>query len=315
MSPRVMEFVRALLPALRRLLWIVVTMWVVYTLTWFLMRIVPGGPFSSERQLSEAARRNFEQRYRLDLPLVQQYAFDIGHALRGDLGLSYRMQDFTVNDVIYQGFPVSASLGILAVTFALFFGIIAGSVSAARRNSPIDAGMMSMAALGIAVPNFVLASLAIVPFVFWLRLVPAGGWGTFQQLLLPAVCLAAPLAAYIARLTRAGMLEVLNLDYIRTAYSKGLSEQRVVIHHALRGSLLPVISFLGPATAAVLTGSLVIERIFNIPGMGSHFVEAALQRDYTLALGLVMAYTALLLFMNTLVDLSYALIDPRVKVE
>jgi len=300
---------------LRRAAWIAVTLWVVYTISFALMRSVPGGPFSSERQVPEAIKRNIEDRYRLNDPLWKQYVDNLALALTGDFGLSFKLGDFSVNDVIYQGFPVSASLGILAITFAIFFGLTAGIVSAARRNTGWDVLSMLFAALGVAVPNFVLASLAIIVFVFWMNLVPAGGWGTLRQLILPALCLSAPVAAYLARLTRAAMLDVLNLDYIRTAYAKGLSERNVVLRHALRGSLLPAISYLGPATAAVLTGSPIIERIFNIPGMGSHFVEAALQRDYTLSLGVIMAYTALLLFMNTLVDLSYALIDPRVKME
>jgi oligopeptide transport system permease protein len=300
---------------LRRAAWIALTLWVVYTVSFLLMRSVPGGPFSSERQVPEAIKRNIEERYRLNDPLWKQYLDNLRLALRGDFGYSFKLGDFSVNDVIYQGFPVSASLGILAITFALAFGLTAGVISAARRNTGWDVLSMALAALGVAVPNFVLASLAIIVFVFWMHLVPAGGWGTLRQLILPALCLSAPVAAYLARLTRAAMLDVLNLDYIRTAYAKGLSERRVVVRHALRGSLLPANSYLGPATAAVLTGSPIIERIFNIPGMGSHFVEAALQRDYTLALGVVMAYTALLLAMNTLVDLSYALIDPRVKME
>ena len=300
---------------LRRAVWIVVTLWVVYTISFALMRSVPGGPFSSERQVPDAIKRNIEERYRLNDPLWMQYRDNLALALKGDFGLSFKLGDFSVNDVIYQGFPVSASLGILAITFALIFGLTAGVISASRRNTGWDVVSMTFAALGVAVPNFVLASLAIIVFVFWMHLVPAGGWGTLRQLILPALCLSAPVAAYLARLTRAAMLDVLNLDYIRTAYAKGLSERQVVLRHALRGSLLPAISYLGPAAAAVLTGSPIIERIFNIPGMGSHFVEAALQRDYTLSLGVIMAYTALLLGMNTLVDLSYALIDPRVKME
>jgi oligopeptide transport system permease protein len=174
---------------------------------------------------------------------------------------------------------------------------------------------MTMATLGIAVPNFVLASLAVIQFVFVLEIFPAAGWGTLKQLILPALCLGAPFAGYIARLTRAGMLEVLSLDYIRTAYAKGLSERKVIVHHALRGAITPVVSYLGPATAAILTGSLVIERIFALPGMGSHFVESAFQRDYTLAMGMVLVYSFLLFVMNTLVDLSYVMIDPRVKLK
>jgi len=241
---------------LRRLAWIVVTLWVVYTISFLLMRSVPGGPFSSERKVPDAIKRNIEERYRLNDPLWKQYADNLWLALppRFDFGVSFKLGDFTVNDVIYQGFPVSASLGILAITFALFFGLTAGVVSASRRNSTWDVGFMAAAALGVAVPNFVLASLAIIVFVFWMHLVPAGGWGTLGQLILPALCLSAPIAAYLARLTRAAMLDVLNLDYIRTAYAKGLDERRVVLRHALRGSLLPAISYLGPAAAAVLTG-------------------------------------------------------------
>jgi ABC-type dipeptide/oligopeptide/nickel transport system permease component len=300
---------------LRRAVWIAVTLWAVYTVSFLLMRFVPGGPFATERRMPEAIKRNIEERYHLNDPLWMQYRDSLYYALHGDFGPSYKLSGFSVNDVIYQGFPVSASLGILAITFALFFGLTAGVISAARRNTPWDVLSMTFAALGVAIPNFVLGSLAIVVCVFWLHLVPAGGWGTVRQLILPSLCLAAPVAAYLARLTRAAMLDVLGLDYIRTAYAKGLSERHILVRHALRGALLPAISYLGPAAAAVLTGSTVVERIFNIPGMGSHFVESALQRDFTLSLGMVMVYTSLLLIFNTLVDLSYALIDPRVKME
>jgi oligopeptide transport system permease protein len=232
-----------------------------------------------------------------------------------DFGPSYKLEDYTVNEVIAQGFPVSASLGIFALMFALALGLTAGVISAIERHSFYDVAVMALATLGIAVPNFVLASLAIIVFVFLLGWFPAAGWGSVQQLVLPALCLGAPFAGYIARLTRTGMLEVLGLDYIRTAYAKGLSHRRVVLRHALRGAIVPVVSFLGPATAGILTGSLVLERIFALPGMGSHFIEAATQRDYTLAMGMVLVYTFLLFVMNTLVDLSYALIDPRVKIK
>jgi len=300
---------------LRRLGWIAITAWVVYTLSWGIMRVVPGGPYSRERRLSAIQEQRYKEKYRMDDPIPKQYWDHLTSALWGDLGPSHKLEDFTVNEVIAQGFPISSSLGILSLTFALVFGLTAGVVSASRRNSSLDVGFMAAAALGVAVPSFVLASVAIIIFVFGLNWLPAGGWGTLQQLILPALCLAAPVAAYIARLSRAGMLEVLNLDYIRTAYAKGLSERRVVLKHALRGAILPVISYLGPAAAALLTGSVVIERIFNIPGLGTHFVEAAMQRDYTLALGMVMVYTLLLLVLNALVDVSYALIDPRVKLE
>lgn len=299
----------------KRFLWMLLTLWIVFTVSFFLMRAVPGGPFSDERNMPKEIERNFKERYNLNDPLPQQYVEHLGSAMMFDFGLSYKLGDFTVNEVIAQGFPVSASLGIFALTFALVLGTLAGVISAIRRSSVYDYSLMAAATLGIAVPNFVLASVAVVVFVFWLNVVPAAGWGSLRQLILPAICLGAPFAAYIARLTRTGMMEVLSLDYIRTAYAKGLNERRVVVRHALRGAILPVVSYLGPATAGILTGSLVLERIFVLPGMGSHFVEAALQRDYTLAMGMVLVYTFLLFMMNTLVDISYAVIDPRVKIE
>ncbi|MEX2027145.1 MAG: ABC transporter permease subunit [Pirellulaceae bacterium] len=308
--------VETLLIVGKRLGWMLLTLWIVYTFSFFLMRAVPGGPFASDKKVPPAIQRRLEARYHMDEPLPMQYVRELTNAaLYLDLGMSMRMEDYTVNEVISEGFPVSATLGVIALVLALFFGMTAGVISAVQRNTIFDFGFMLLATVGIAVPNFVLASLAIILIVFWLQLVPAAGWGSVEQLFLPAVCIAAPYAAYIARLTRAGMLEVLNLDYIRTAYAKGLAPRTVIVKHALRGAILPVVSYLGPATAGILTGSLVLERIFNIPGMGSHFIDAAMQRDYTLALGMVVVYTALLLVMNTLVDLSYAIIDPRVKME
>jgi len=304
-----------LLILLRRLGWMILTLWVVFTISWTIMRLTPGGPFDNEKRIPDEIKRNIEARYRLNLPWYQQYAENLASAARLDLGPSFRLKDFTVNEVIAQGFPVSASLGIFALTFALSLGMTAGVISAVRRNSLYDYGFMALATLGIAVPNFVLAGIRIIIVVFWLKLLPAAGWGTLKQLLLPAMCLGAPYAAYIARLTRASMLEVLNLDYIRTAYAKGLSPRGVVVKHALRGAIAPVLTYLAPATAALLTGSLVIERIFNLPGMGSHFIEAATQRDWTLEMGVVLVYTLLLYTLNTLVDFSYGIIDPRVKVE
>jgi len=292
----------------------ILTLWIVFTLTFVLMHAVPGGPYSDERNLPPEQEANLRASMKLDEPYLVQYWDHLSSLLVLDFKQSYR-RDAKVRDIIEQGFPVSASLGIFAMVFALSLGTTAGVVSAVRRNSIYDVGFMTAATLGIAVPNFILASLAIVAFVFALPLFPAGGWGSIQQLLLPALCLGAPFAAYIARLTRTGMMEVLGLDYIRTAHAKGLSDRRVVVRHALRGAILPVVSFLGPATAGILTGSLVLEKIFALPGMGSHFIEGALTRDYTLAMGMVLVYTVLLFSMNTLVDLSYSVIDPRVKAE
>jgi oligopeptide transport system permease protein len=299
----------------KRLIWMAGTLWVVFTLTWFLMRAVPGGPFDAEKNIPEEIKRNIEARYKLDQPLHVQYFDSLWHILRLDFGPSFKLLDYDVNEVIAQGFPVSASLGVFAMVFALALGLTAGVVSAIGRQSTYDYAFMAAATVGVAVPNFVLASLAIVLFVFYLSLFPPAGWGDLTQIVLPALCLGAPFAGYIARLTRTGMLEVLGQDYIRTAYAKGLPHRRVIVRHALRGAILPVVSYLGPAVAAILTGSIVIERIFALPGMGSHFIEAATQRDYTLAMGMVLVYTFLLFLMNTLVDLSYGLIDPRVKLK
>jgi oligopeptide transport system permease protein len=299
----------------RRMIGIALTLLVVYTITFFLVRAVPGGPFSGERQLDPEIEANFKRVYNLDLPVHQQYFIEIGRALRGNLGLSQRLQDFTVSDVIIQGFPISAALGSLALSFAILLGMAAGITSAVYRGSAADVLLMSAATIGIAVPSFVIASLAILLFVFLVPLFPAAGWGTVWHLVLPALCLGTLYAAEIARITRTGMLDTLSQDYIRTAQAKGLSQAAVVLRHALPGTMLPVVSFLGPATAGILTGSVVIEKIFAIPGLGWHFVQAALQRDFTLEMGLVLLYTALLCVMNFLVDISYAILDPRVELK
>jgi oligopeptide transport system permease protein len=291
----------------------VVTLWVVYTVSFALMKMVPGGPFDREKKIPDAIKRRIEAQYLLDQPLHVQYAADLWNKLHLDFGPSYQLEEYYVSEVIAEGFPISAALGILGLFFAVTLGLTAGVVSAVRRHGWLDTLFMAVATLGIAVPNFVLASVAIMLFVFWLDWFPAAGWGTLRQVVLPALCLGAPFAAYIARLTRTSMLEVLGQDYVRTAFAKGLRERRVVVRHALRGAILPVVSYLGPATAGILTGSLVLERIFRIPGIGSHFIEAASQKDYTLAMGMVLVYTVLLFVMNTLVDISYAFIDPRVK--
>lgn len=299
----------------RRFLWMLFTLWIVFTVSFFLMRAVPGGPFTGERKVSPEVERNLRARYDLDAPLYQQYFKNLRRTASGDLGPSFKLADFTVNEILGQGFPVSASLGILALVFACLVGVTAGVASAMYRSSWIDVGMMLAATLGVAIPNFVLASLTILLFVFIWPLFPAAGWGELKNLILPSICLGAPFAAYIARLTRTGMLDVLGHDYVRTAKAKGLSPLRIITRHALPIALMPVVSYLGPATAGILTGSLVLERIFAIPGMGSHFIDAATQRDYTLAMGAVLLYTLLLYVMNTMVDVAYWIIDPRVELE
>ncbi|MEX2310407.1 MAG: ABC transporter permease subunit [Pirellulales bacterium] len=299
----------------RRILGLVFTLWIVFTVSFLLMRAVPGGPYSGERNLPAEIEANIKQRYRLDLPLSEQYLIELGKIVRGDLGLSIRLADFNVNQVIAQGLPISMALGIFALAFALTLGLSAGIVSSLYRGSLVDWLLMSLATIGIALPSFVIAGLAIMLFVFIIPIFPAAGWGSLQQLILPSICLGTLYAAEIARIARTGMLDALSQDYVRTARAKGLSKLAVALRHALPTAMLPVVSFLGPAVAGILTGSVVIERIFAIPGLGWHFVQAALQRDYTLAMGLVLLYTLLLYTMNFLVDLSYGILDPRVELK
>ena len=300
---------------LKRIGWIALTMWAVFTIAFFLMRVVPGGPFDGERQLEPEIRANMERQFHLDDPLLTQYLRTLGNSLRGDLGYCFKIKDFTVNEVIAEGFPITAALGVLALSGAIVVGFAAGIVSAVRRGTALDFGMMTLATIGIALPNFVVAGGMLLLFVFHWPLFPAAGSGSLRQLVLPAFCLGAPYAAYIARLVRTGMLDVLGQDYIRTATAKGLSSRAVIFRHALRGALLPLVSFLGPATAGVLTGSLVVEQVFAIRGIGVHFIRAATQRDYTLAMGIVLLYCLLLSVLNLLIDLAYAILDPRVKLE
>lgn len=296
-----------------RLAGIAFTLWAVFTITFALMLVVPGGPFDREKPIPESIKRNMEARYGLDDPVPVRYFRQMKNLVTLNFDPSYTMEDFNVGEIIGSGLPISASLGLVSLTLALCVGMVAGVISAVRRGTPYDVGLMVLATLGIAVPNFVVAGLVVIVVSFWLQWLPPAGWGTVRQLILPAVCLAAPYAAYIARLTRSGMLEVLNLDYVRTAYAKGLPSRTVVLRHALRGALLPVITYLGPAAAGILTGSVVIEQVFNVPGLASHFIQSAAQRDWTLLTWLVMVYTLLLSSMNLLVDLSYAMIDPRIK--
>jgi ABC-type dipeptide/oligopeptide/nickel transport system permease component len=299
----------------RRFLGLILTLWIVFTLSFLLMRAVPGGPYSGERNLPPEIEEHIKERYRLNLPIYEQYAYELRNVVTGDLGLSQRLLDFSVNQVIRQGLPVSACLGILALTFAITLGLIAGIVSALYRGSPADIALMSLATVGIALPSFVIGGLSIMLFAFVIPIFPAAGWGSLSQLVLPAICLGSVYAAEVARITRTGMLDALSQDFVRTARAKGLGELKVALRHALPTALLPVVSFLGPAVAGILTGSVVVERIFAIPGLGWHFVQAALQRDYTVSMGLVLLYTLLLYTMNFLVDLSYGILDPRVELK
>jgi oligopeptide transport system permease protein len=300
----------------RRLVWLVATLWVVFTVTFVLMRAVPGGPFDRERVVPPEIKRNMERRCNLDKSPIEQYWLELQRIFfQGDLGYCMNTGDYSVNYVIAQGLPISMALGVLALTFAVSFGLVTGVASAAMRGSALDVGLRLAATAGIALPNFVVAGICILLFVFLIPILPAAGWGSLSQLVLPAFCLGAPYAAEVARISRTSMLDALSQDYIRTARAKGASRIAVVLVHGLRNSLLPVVSFLGPAVAGILTGSLIVEQIFAIPGLGVYFVKAALQRDWTLSMGVVLLYTLVLYVMNFLVDLSYAYLDPRVELE
>jgi len=298
----------------KRAFWFCVTLWVVITISFVLTRSVKGGPFDEARELPPDIKRNLLEKYNLDDPVLKQYAdYLSGVVLRFDLGPSLKMRDYSVNEIIAETLPRSALLGLLALFVALFVGLSAGIIAAVRRGGAVDGFIMTLAALGIAIPNFMVASVLVIVFVFVWPLFPAAGWGSFSHLVLPALALGAAFSANIARLSRSGMLEVLQEEYILTARARGVRESRVILVHALRGALLPVVSFLGPAAAGILTGTLVIEKIFAIPGMGDFFVNAALNRDHTLTMGIVIVYCIVVYVINLLVDVAYTLIDPRVK--
>ncbi|MCG8463730.1 MAG: oligopeptide ABC transporter permease OppB [Xanthomonadales bacterium] len=300
--------------ALRRLLGAIPTLLMLITLAFFMIRLSPGGPFDNERTLPPEIEANLNARYHLDEPLAMQYARYLGNVLRFDFGPSFQYKDWTVNELISSGFPVSATLGLLAMALALVVGLSAGTYAALRQNSWIDYGVMTIAMTGISIPTFVVAPLLILVVALSLGWLPAGGWDwTPARMVMPVVTLALPLIAYISRLMRASLIEVLHSNFIRTARAKGLSERQVIFRHALKPAALPVISFLGPAIASVLTGSVVVERIFTVPGLGSHFVQGALNRDYTLVLGVVVFYGMLIIVLNFLVDLIYAWLDPRIR--
>jgi ABC-type dipeptide/oligopeptide/nickel transport system permease component len=298
----------------KRTLWLFITLWLVITLAFFLTRSIKGGPFDEAHKLPPEIERNIRARYQWDEPLLVQYlSYLESVALHLDLGPSMKLRDYSVNRVIRETFPRSALLGALALLFALGAGISTGILAALHRGKLADSGLMTVAAMGIAMPNFVFASLLIILFAFQWPLFPAAGFGSIKHMILPALALGAPFAANIARLTRSGMLETLSEDYILFARAKGLPEHRVILRHALKGAMLPVISFLGPATAGILTGSLVIEKIFAIPGMGDLFIDGAMNRDHTLTMGIIILYTGLVYMLNFIVDVVYTLIDPRIK--
>jgi oligopeptide transport system permease protein len=299
---------------LRRVTGFFPVLFVIVSLSFFMMRLAPGGPFDQERALPEQVRANIEARYHLDEPLWRQYLRYLGDVAQGDLGPSFRYPDRSVNELLNLGFPVSLTLGLCALGVALTLGGTAGVLAGLRRNGLVDYLTMSFALGGVSVPNFVLGPILMLIFALGLGWLPVAGWGSWRHLILPSITLGTFYAAYVARLTRAGMLEVIGQDFIRTARAKGLREATVVLRHALPGAILPVVTYLGPASAAVLTGSVVVETIFSIPGIGRYFVSSALNRDYTMVLGTVVFYSVLLLLFNLIVDVLYAYLDPRVQV-
>lgn len=297
----------------RRLLETIPVLFIIVTATFFMIRFVPGGPFTAEKAVTPEILRNLEAHYGLDKPLYRQYLDYLGSLLQGDFGPSFKYPNRTVNEIIADKLPVSLELGLLALTVALVLGLTLGVIAAVKRNGVFDYLASSIAMAGICVPTFVLGPLLVLVFAIYLRWFNASGWYQPIDRVLPAATLGLVYAAYIARLTRGGMLEVLNQDYIRTARAKGASELRVIFRHALRGGLLPVVSYLGPAIAGILTGSFVIETIFQIPGLGREFVTSAGNRDYTLILGLVILYAGLIIALNLVVDVVQVWLNPKLK--
>ncbi len=302
--------------AIRRFLAAIPTLFILIGLAFFLIRLAPGGPFDAEKQLSPEIEANLRAAYHLDEPLYQQFGRYVGNLLHGDFGPSFQYRDFTVTELIGSGFPVSLRLGGLSMLLALLIGVSVGTVAALRQNTAVDHSVMATAMIGISIPNFVMAPLMILLFAVYLKWLPAGGLGDggLRNLILPVIALALPQIAFIARLTRGSMIDVLRSDFIRTARAQGLPTRTIILRHALKPALLPVVSYLGPATAAVITGSVVIEQIFGVPGLGRYFVQGALNRDYTLVMGVVVFYGSLIIAFNFFVDVIYGWLDPRLKV-
>jgi oligopeptide transport system permease protein len=292
-------------------------MFVIATLSFFMIRAAPGGPFSSEKEVPQAVLENLLKKYHMDESLPKQYLRFLGDIARGDLGPSFTNKDFTVNQLISASLPNSIILGLTALFIALILGVSVGIISALRQNSLADYGAMSLAVTGISVPLFVAGPVFMLIFAVWLKWLPTSGWITGRNglltLILPAATLSMPYFAYIARLSRASILETLRSDYVRTARAKGLSMPTIMFKHVLKGALLPVVSYLGPACAGIVTGSVVVESIFAIPGLGTFFVRSALNRDYTLIMGTVIVYSLILILMNFVVDLIYGFLDPRIS--
>jgi ABC-type dipeptide/oligopeptide/nickel transport system permease component len=304
---------------IKRLVLGVLTVWFIATATFFGMHAVPGDPLSSDKSTTAQIRANLEAKYGLDKPLLTQYAIYLKNISQGDFGISFTQENRQVNDIIKEHFPISAILGILAIVFAALGGILWGALTALYRNRWPDSVIMFLVILGISVPSFVIAAISQLFLVninalAGTTILPVGGWGTVWHMIVPAMVLGLSTMAYLTRLMRSSMLEIVNTDYVRTAQSKGLPKKRIFSRHQLRNAILPVVTVLGPAIAGITTGGFVVEIVFAIPGLGRYFVEAIQQLDYTVIMGTTVFYGAFLVFMVILVDLLYGWIDPRVRI-
>jgi ABC-type dipeptide/oligopeptide/nickel transport system permease component len=305
---------------LKRLVQGLITVWFIATATFLAMHAVPGDPMSGDRAVSAEIRKNLEAKYGLDKPLGEQYVIYLGNLARGDFGISFTQQNREVNDIIREHFPISATLGVLAIVFAALGGILFGALTALYRNKLPDILIMFFVILGISVPSFVFAALGQLALVkvndfLGFSLLPVAGWGTVSHMLVPALVLGLGTMAYLTRLMRSSMLEIINSDYLRTAKAKGLPATRIFTRHQLRNAILPVVTVLGPAIAGITTGSFVVESVFAIPGLGRYFVQAIQQLDYTVIMGTTVFFGSFLVLMVIIVDLLYGLIDPRVRLE
>ncbi len=300
---------------IRRVAGGLVALFCIITLTFFLLRLMPGGPFDSEREPNAAIRANLQRKWKLDRPLLVQYGYYMRDLACLDLGDSMAKKGMSIWEILAEHTPKSIAVGAATLVFAVIFGITAGTVAAARQNSPTDYTLMSFAITGFSVPNIVLAPVLAIVFGLQLRWLPVSGWGTWRHLVLPTAALGVAFAGRIARIMRASMLEVIREDFIRTARAKGLSEPAVIFKHALRKAVAPIASYLGPAAAGILTGSIVIERVFQIPGLGQQFLDSPANRDYTLVLGVTLAYSSMLIAFNIVVDITQAFLNPRVRLK
>ncbi|WXR62230.1 ABC transporter permease [Peptostreptococcaceae bacterium AGR-M142] len=298
---------------LKRLFSMVVTLFLIITITFFLMHSIPGGPFTGEKKLPKEIEQALMEKYHLDDPLWKQYTDYLVSVAKWDLGPSFKMKGQSVNDIIKNSFPASAKLGLIATLLILAIGVPIGVISALKQGTWMDGAVMFFAIVGVAVPSFVIATLLIYVFGLKLQWLPTARWGTYKHMIMPSIALAAYSMAFVARLTRSSMLEVISQDYIRTARAKGLSEGIVIFKHALKNALIPVVTYVGPLVAAIMTGSFVVEKVFAVPGLGRFFVESISNRDYTVIMGVTIFYSIFLVSMMLVVDILYVFIDPRIK--